>query len=65
MSCRASSVDMEVVDDKGFGSVGYPSPSVVVVVEDEVGVEGDGAEVAVLAGVPGGVQDPPGETNLA
>ena len=32
---------------------------------DEVGVEGDGAEAAVLAGVPGGVQNSsPGEKNL-
>ena len=41
---------------------------VVITVEvevDEVGVEGDGAEDAVLVGVPGGVQDsPPGEKNL-
>ena len=39
--------------------------SVGVEVEVEVGVEGDGAEAAVLAGVPGGVQDSsPGEKNL-
>jgi len=32
--------------------------------EAEVEVEGDGAEAAVLAGVPGGVLDSPGEKNL-
>lgn len=30
----------------------------------EVEVEGDGAEAAVLAGVPGGVLGSPGERNL-